>query len=298
MKISAFLIAGLLFLGAQARPAHAQAIEEKQIAAGKFSFDPAGGYIYLHGPFRTMGMFLKVPDQEDIDAYKKDWDAAFAKAKAKYPKQLANWEAEKKAAAVTGEKIGDKPVEPTPETFTNGDIETRYTISFGPQYVFSKDNVNNYYSYLTKVKPGTYIYYGAIMFDANAGYIGTCYCMGSVKFEVKPGVITDAGNFLLAGNYQTPLNPPPPGVTYTPEGTFLTIGKQKLDVGKFEWGLPASLKPFPSAQADFHAAGKMNNYFGISIARMPAIPGILGYQRDKVIDLKGAAAPVAGGAQP
>jgi hypothetical protein len=164
--------------------------------------------------------------------------------------------------------------------------------------VFSKDNVNNYYSYLTKVKPGTYIYYGPIMFDANAGYMGLCYCMGTVKFEVKPGVITDIVNFLVAGTFQTPINPPPPGVSVTPQGTFLAIGKQRYEVGKFEWGLPASLKTFPSAQADFHAAGKMNNYFGITIARIPAIPGILGYQRDTVIDLKAAAAPTTGAAQP
>ena len=154
MKISAFLIAGLLLLGAQPRPAQAQAIGEKQIAAGKFSFDPAGGYIYVHGPFRTMGMFLKVPDQSDIDDYKKDWDAAFAKAKTKYVKQLASWETEKKEAAVTGAKMEAKPVEPTPETFTIGDIETRTSMSFGPMDVFSKDKENNYYSYFMKVKPG------------------------------------------------------------------------------------------------------------------------------------------------
>jgi hypothetical protein len=297
MKISALLIAGLLLLGAQARPAHAQAIEEKQIAAGKFSFDPAGGYIYVHGPFRTMGMFLKVPDQADIDAYRKEWDAAFAKATAKYLKQLASWESDKKAGA-TGTKIGAKPVKPVPETFTIGDIETRTSMSFGPMDVFSKDKEGNYYSYFMKVKPGTYVYYGQISLDPNAGYMGACYCMGSVKFEAKAGIITDIGNFLVAGNYQTPLNPPNPGVSFTPEGTYLTLGKQKLEVGKFEWGLPASLKSFPSSQADFHAAGKMNNYFGISITRMPAIPGILGYQRDKVIDLKAAEMPAAGSAQP
>jgi len=51
-------------------------------------------------------------------------------------------------------------------------------------------------------------------------------------------------------------------------------------------------------RADFHAAGKMDNHFGVSIARMPAIPGVLGYRRDKVIDLKGTATPVASTAQP
>jgi hypothetical protein len=30
----------------------------------------------------------------------------------------------------------------------------------------------------------------------------------------------------------------------------------------------------------------MNNFFGIIIDRMPAIPVVLDYQRDKVIDLK------------
>lgn len=298
MKNATFLMAGALLLAAQAHPARAQSIEEKQLVAGKFSFDPAGGYIYLHGPFRQMGMFLKVPDQADVDAYKKDWDEAFAKARAKYVKRLASWESERKAASGTPAKISEKPVEPTPETFTIGNIETRTSMSFGPQYVFSKDNANNYYSYFMKVKPGTYVYYGPIMFDVNAGYLGTCFCMGSVQFEVKPGVITDAGNFLIAGQYQTPPSPLPPGLSVTPEGTFLTMGKQKLEVGKFEWGLPASLKAFPSAQADFHAAGKMDNHFGISIARMPAIPGVLGYQRDKVIDLKAPTSPVPAGQQP
>jgi len=303
MKISALLIAGLLLLGAGARPAHAQSIEEKQIAAGKFSFDPAGGYIYLHAPFRQMGMLLKVPDQADIDAYKKDWDEAFTKAKAKYLRQLASWESEKKQAAGGAGKVSAKPTEPTPETFTIGDIETRTKMMFGPQYVFSKDSVNNYYSYFMQVKPGTYIYYGPITFDANAGFIGECYCMGSVKFEVKPGIITDLGNFMMVAVFRTPPNHPRPDVTVTPEGTFLTMGKQKIEVGKLEWGLPASLKSFPSVQADFRAAGKMDNHFGITIGRLPAIPGILGYQRDKVIDLKAAGGsvagtPVVGSAQP
>ena len=74
------------------------------------------------------------------------------------------------------------------------------------------------------------------------------------------------------------------------------LGKRKAEVAKYEWGLPASLKSFPSAQADFQAVGKMSNFFGIAIARMPAIPGVLGYQRDKVIDLKAAEMPAAGGA--
>ncbi|CAN5817429.1 hypothetical protein BH11PSE6_BH11PSE6_08490 [soil metagenome] len=297
MKISAYAITALLLFFTHIQPACAQEIEEKQIAAGKFSFDPEGGYLYLDGWLRQTIMLLKVPDQADIDAYKKDWNEAFAKTKAKYTKQLALWESEKKAAGGAA-RISEKPIEPTPETFTIGDIETRTKVRIGPAYVFNKDDANFHYSYLTKLQPGTYIYYGPIWLDANAGYVGTCYCMGSVKFDVKPGVITDAGNFLTAALYQAPATLPHPNISFTPEGTFFIFRKVKVEVGKFTWGLPASLASFPSARADFHAAGKMDNHFGISIARMPAIPGVLGYQRDKVIDLKVTATPVASMAQP
>ncbi|MEG3149857.1 hypothetical protein U1769_08155 [Sphingomonas sp. ZT3P38] len=297
MKISAYAVTALLLSFTHAQPARAQEIGEKQIAAGKFSFDPEGGYLYLDGWLRQTIMLLKMPDQADIDTYKKDWDEGFAKAKAKYAKQLASWESEKKAAGGAA-RISEKPIEPTPETFTIGDIETRTKVRIGPAYVFNKDDKNFHYSYLTKLQPGTYIYYGPVWLDANAGYVGTCYCMGSVKFEVKPGVITDAGNFLTAALYQAPATPPHPNISFTPEGTFFIFRKIKVEVGKFTWGLPASLASFPSVRADFHAAGKMDNHFGISIARMPAIPGVLGYRRDKVIDLKATATPVASTAQP
>lgn len=286
MKIAPFLVAGFLLACAQAWPAHAQSIEEKQLAAGKFSFDPEAGYIYVHGPFRQTGTLLKVPDQADMDAYKKDWDEAFANAKAEYVKRLASWESERKAAAGSPHKTSGQPVEPTPETFTIGDIETRTKTSFGPDYAFIKDNSNNYYSYFMKVKPGTYVYYGPFMTDPNGAHVGACYCMGSIQFEVKPGVITDTGNFLLTAQFQTPANPPRVGVVFTPEETFVMIGKLKIDLRTIAWGLPASLNGFPSTRADFRASGKIDNFYGVSVLRMPAIPGILAYQRDKVIDLK------------
>jgi len=216
----------------------------------------------------------------------------------KYARQLASWEADRKGGNAIPGSLPPKPVEPTAETFTIGDIETRTTMSFGPQYVFSKDTENNYYSYFMKVKPGTYIYYGAILFDLNAGYTGTCYCMGSVKFDVKPGAITDLGNFLTVAAFRAGPMSQTAGVTVGPEGTFFTLGKQTFQVDKQESGLPASLKAYPAVSADFHAAGKMDNFFGISIGRIPAMPGIIDYQRDKVIDLKAAATPIANAPQP
>ncbi|HLL31602.1 MAG TPA: hypothetical protein VK403_11445, partial [Allosphingosinicella sp.] len=50
---------------------------------------------------------------------------------------------------------------------------------------------------------------------------------------------------------------------------------------------PARLSGLPVVAADLRAAGKMPNYFGIEIDRLPAVPGVLAYERDKVVDVKG-----------
>lgn len=57
--------------------------------------------------------------------------------------------------------------------------------------------------------------------------------------------------------------------------------------------MPDSLKAFPYAEADFRTYGKLDNFYGLSVGRMPPVPVVLAYDRDKVVDLKAAAAPVA-----
>ena len=65
-----------------------------------------------------------------------------------------------------------------------------------------------------------------------------------------------------------------------------------------DFTLPASLKGYPARQPEFHGSGKVDNFFGITITRMPPIPGILGYDRDTVIDLNVATASPDPAAQP
>lgn len=65
--------------------------------------------------------------------------------------------------------------------------------------------------------------------------------------------------------------------------------------GPLRFGVPDPLKAFPYAEADFRAYGKLDNFYGLSVGRMPPVPGVLAYDRDKVVDLKAAAAPVASG---
>ncbi len=274
--------------------AFAEAVEEKSIASGKFKFDPASAYLYLQGPSRQVGMFLKAADQADIDAYAKDWEEALTKAKAKYVKQLARWESDVKLAAQTKNKPPEKPVEPTRENFSIGSIETRNAESYGPTFVFSKDKAGGSFSYLMKVKPGTYTYHGPITFLQDQGYLGNCYCMGSVQLEAKAGVITDMGNFLLAAPFETQVDATPDKKLTIASGLGAATVNKRPDGMALSYGVPMSLKAFPYAKADFRAAGKSDNHFGVTISRMPPITGVLAYKRDTVIDVKGLAAQPAG----
>lgn len=291
MKIA--IAAAALALGALPGIAAAQAIEEKNLLSGKAAIDAESGYLFVRGPVRQMGMILRLPDAGTIAEYEKDWAEAFAKVKAKYPSKLAGW----KHRAATARKEGreyryEMPIEPTEENFSIGPIEFRGSVSFGPQFVFAKSKEVEDYSYLTRLKPGRYAYYGPVWMAANGASAGACYCMGTVAFDVKPGVITDAGNFFLVGSGLDPDFPPASGpVTGAEAGLYRPTGLSG-QYGPLAFGLPEILKKYPNEQADFRAYGKLDNVYGITIARMPPVPGVLAYDRDRIVDLK--AGPVAG----
>jgi hypothetical protein len=255
-------------------------VEEKNLVSGKAQIDPAKGYIYFHGPARQNVMFLKTPSEAQQAAFDSDWKAAFEKARKKYPDKLKSWQRDKEFAVKTGAKVPAKPVEPTEQTFSNGNIEMRMEVQVGPQFVYSKSEDD--FAYLQEVEPGSYTVYGPMFVAPNGAAAGKCYCMGSVKFEVAPGRVTNLGDFLslqwIGANERLRRNTP---------------ALADKPVQPADYRLPASLAAKPNQQADLRAAGKMNNFFGIMIDRIPPVPGVLGYQRDKVIDLKAQTAEAA-----
>ena len=286
MKRILSLVAGALALIAapaaaeKLKPDNAEyrAIELKNLISGKVAIDPAKAYIFVRSPQnRTNGVFLKAPSAEEIANYEAKWREEFEKELKRYPGRLKNWEIAQKS----GRSRDEKPVEPTEATFAITPIEMRMMVPFGPQFVFDKtEEPDKSFSYLIEVEPGEYTWLGPILYLPGTPVFGTCYCMGSVKFEAKAGQITSLGDFLSLGwadrkalelsTFERTLLPDRPAVPT-------------------DWSVPESLAKYPNARAELRAAGKRNNFLSALVGRIPPVPGVLAYERDVPIDLVGLA---------
>lgn len=284
IRTCTFAIASLAL--ATSAPASAQEveydqIEKKNLESGKDILSDDKAYIYITGSNRNFGVFLKTPDADDIAEYEEEWREKFEKAKKAYPGRLRRFE--KKMEVWKRSRAGRKPeapVEPTEETFSIGDIERRMIVTFGPQFVFDKDKDEDgekTFSYLVEVEPGTYSYYGPIFYAPGVAPAGVCYCMGSVKFDAEAGKVTSLGNFLSFEWVTTDLA----------KQSDVNANIERDTAERVDYSTPAILSDFGSEPAELRAAGKMNNLFGILIGRLPPVEGVLAYDRDVPIDLKG-----------
>ncbi|BDI60401.1 hypothetical protein [Qipengyuania nanhaisediminis] len=258
-------------------------IELKHLENGSEALSADRGYIFMSGPVRLTGRFIRTPDAEDLADYEAEWREELAEARERYPRQLSRYEDRVARARRTGDDRGlDKPVEPTEENFSIGAIEMRHMLSIGPQYVFDKgrdENGDRFYHYLQAVRPGTYTYYGPIAFTGQA-YAGMCYCMGTVRFEVKAGEVTSIGDLMLerwADNEAMAQA----SVFFEPEEGRVAEA--------IDFAVPASISGLPVVEADFRAAGKINNFYKLGVRRLPPMEGVLRYDRGEVIDVKGEA---------
>lgn len=247
--------------------ASAQPIGEAKILSGQAVIEADSGYVFVTGRERQMGTLLRMPEAEDVAQYEEEWAKQLARVQKKYPSKLASWESKKATAEQTKAKVPDRPIEPTAENFSIEPIESQNAATFGYMSIYNKSATPRSFSYLTKMKPGRYVYHGPL-WTGPEGSMGTCYCMGSVAFDVKPGVITNIGNFFAVA------------------ASAGQSAAASVDLAAVNYDLPASLQALPHVQAEFYASGKFDNFFRGTVGRMPAVAGVLAYDRDKVIDAK------------
>ncbi|MES2055701.1 MAG: hypothetical protein V4564_07185 [Pseudomonadota bacterium] len=247
-------------------------IPDKPVVA----FNPAKAYALLRTEVATPLLLMKVPTAEDQVVYDKLRAAALDEARRKYAKKLASYkESLALATKTSGVRVPEKPVEPTEANFEFTPFGMMASVSVGPMYRFAKSKTSS--TYLQELTPGTYRVYGTLVAVPGAAAAGSCYCMGSVAFDVKAGEITDLG-VIMAGDPVARV----PGDSSAP----VDLSGQKL----FQ-AAPAAMVIDPRiasrtiTPARYKPAGKLPNYFGVTITRMPEMPGVFRYERDKIVDL-------------
>lgn len=251
------------------------AVKDKPVVA----LDKAQAYILMRSDMATTLQLMKVPSTEDQVAYDKMRTDAFAEASEKYVKKLASYERTKKLAdsmkksgSGTTVTVPEKPVEPTETNFEYLAFGLLSGVSIGPINRFAKQE-GGASVYLQAVTPGAYRIYGPMAVVPNGPVMGTCLCMGSVSFEARAGEITDMGTLLVK----------PDGVATEAEG-IRSLNFQ-LVPATADMAVDARLKGVAIRPAAYRPIGKLPNYYGIEVSRIAAMPGVIGYDRDRIVDL-------------
>jgi hypothetical protein len=148
--------------------------------------------------------------------------------------------------------------------FVDVDIRPRFTVDDG------------WSGYFIAVPPGTYSFYGQMMGN-QASAMGICLCMGTVKFEARPGQIT------YVGEVQGPAEGEGSPIR---EDRFRLVPALSVTPHSASMPMPERFAGLNVVSAELRAADKTPNVFGVMISRMAPVEGVLGYRRDEVLDLR------------
>lgn len=226
---------------------------------------PQTAYLFVRTQSRLPLTFLREVTPAELTEWRTARAAALARAREQAARLFRNYmltvrDCEGRPAPCVNMAM---PTPVTDEGFAFTPPEADNFVSLNPGRLFTR-NGDGDFSYFIAVQPGTYMLYGALVIANGAS--GTCLCMGSVRFEARPGQITDLG--LISPDVA--VRPYEPGMAR-----------------------PDRLSGHPVAAAEWRAAGKVSNFFGILINRHPQLPGILSYRRDRVIDERTGTDPVS-----
>ena len=141
--------------------------------------------------------------------------------------------------------------------------------------------------FLFSVPPGDYAVAGIATVNKNSGPMRTCLCMGTVSFHAEAGRITDMGTFLAArDNLPTGIPELAPLVRGYDIHIQPTPYVAAIRIARDSSALPAALALLNPLPAEYRAVDKFPNSLGGSVERLAPLAGVLGYQDDKVLDLK------------
>lgn len=284
MKLRLSIIAMLMAMPATAWAKNPVFVTTKVIAdRPTVTADPSMGYVLLRSEIATPVHLMRVASPEDETVYAGMRQAALEKEKKKFPGRLAAYQSQlrlyeaMKKNGTPSAKPSAAPVEPTDANFQFTPFNLLAGATLGPMDRFAKGE-NGESTYLQAITPGSYRIYGLVMVVPNGAAGGTCFCMGSVKFTVRAGEVTDMGQLRRGSAASSSLL-----TVLVPAASDMTIDSR--------------IKDWKIVPADYRAVGKLPNYYGITLSRIASMAGVIGYDRDKIVDLALAQAPRAAAGQ-
>lgn len=249
-----------------------QPVKDKPVVA----LDPTKAYVLLRSDLATPLYLMKVPTAADQAAYDKLRADALAESREKYARKLVGYEQDRKLAAKTPNmRPPERPTEPTEDNFQFVSFEMMASVGVGPLNRFAKSKESSVY--LQELTPGTYRIYGLLSVMPNGAAVGSCFCMGSVKFTARAGEIADMGVI------QAKVTPQ----RYEGDSSHPADLAGQTFFAPAPAGMPndprlASARIVP---ARYHPIGKLPNYLGLTITRLPAMADVMRYDRDRIVDM-------------
>lgn len=230
-------------------------------------------------------VLMRVPTDAEMTDYHTAKSRAFAAAEPRLKAERDRVLARKAEAEAAGRTFGgDIPPVPSLDGFNfiyGGTLNVNAVANNWPFVKGTPDNL-----FLVETIPGDFVLYGV---SWGAGWQGlhVCFCLGTVGFTAKAGEVIDLGTFYadsargrstvpeLAA--ETGFGPSSDTPTVLTAGTVRPVAPGAV--------LPPALAGVSVIPATYRAVGKFINPNAGGINRLVPVPGILAYDRGKVIDV-------------
>ena len=266
---------------AASQPAAAKPLPTEQFKAkATVAIDPTKAYLLVRSPGVDLKL-LRVPTKAEIVTYQAERSEALNKARAKYVKKLKSYQSQLEIYEPTmAMPKPERPIEPTDANFAFRALESDNFVTIWGGRVFDRSGPET--AHFIAVPPGSYRIYGQLL-EMQNGASGFCLCMGTVQFDASAGMIVDMGtiHYPMAEALRKKAQPSWNGLTPGKGG----LTAMRVEPANATVHVPAKLAGLPRVPANYRASGKMDNFFGVMIDRLTALPGVLEYRRDEVIDV-------------
>lgn len=258
MRLRNFAIGLVLAIAATAASAERVELREKDMAA----IDQSRAYVLISSELAGAMQIFRRASPAEHAAWEVKRDKARQKAERTYQADLKLWQSKKTDPITRRPYAKPEPVET--DFYYKPPELSNFTNVMGREYIKDQDYI------LLRLTPGDYVFYTLPGEGSGVEQQGQCICMGTIGFTAEAGTIVSVGRFSGMANER--------------EHRFIPAASTDL--------VPESLKRLGVKPARVWAVGKLPNFNGSIVARVAAVPGVLGYARD--IPLDGAGQQVTG----